>query len=242
MPILQDPKTPIRFTPYEQMLLPEAERITYLLKPADIWSRANLRRMVSAKGGRRVGQMDVLLALREGVEQIFSASVSDRKAALLEQIDEAIAGLTDLSRKVMSGEYDPRTADGLQGLTTATRSQIAKLAALGEVSDVVMRASPRYAKLVADKETYELVRGFCSAQLFLVGWENGPAPFARGGTGVPDDLLLLLSDDHLVEIGAEVDRLLHPTETERKNSDSPSLGAETPAPSTAASSTTTTTL
>ena len=63
---------------------------------------------------------------------------------------------------------------------------------------------------------------------FNVVYEDGSQ---RSNRRVPAELLERIPPLHLLAIGAEVERLLRPTEAERGNSDSPS-----PSPSAAASS------
>ena len=241
MALLLDPKTPVRFVPADEQMRPEHKRVVYLLKAPTVWDRIKLDEEVAKRGGRRVAELDVYRTLRAGIERIYGETDSSVRAATLEQIDELIAARTAFVRKLLGDGYDFETEAGRQAFDADQSAHQARAAALAPVEEIVLAAYPRYARMAADFATYPLYRGYAAARLLLVGWENGPAEFSRGPLGVADELLELIPEHHAAAIGAEADRLLRPTEAERKNSASPSPGAEIPAPSTAENSTTPTT-
>lgn len=227
---IRDPKIPNEFTPADQLLRPEGERITYLLKTPVGYDRVQLRRAIMAQGGKAVTEIDVLRALKADIETL-SPSNGSSLAARVDLVVHVFAAA--VAARVQAGfDVKPDFSEA-SPFGQAWRAYVKARVAIADIEHEARQFSGAYARALADQESFPLIQGIESARKFLVGWEGRKEVFERGVTGVPMALLDALGDAHLVAIGAEVQRLLMPTEDEEKNSGSPSL-----TPSSGTSSTT----
>jgi len=211
---LAHPDKPERFEPLGQDHLPEHKRVAYLLAAPGLYAKAEFERAIRRAGGCVVREADLLAALEDGL------------AALLGDPDDAA------TLAIMQGHV----ADYRARIEAASPDE-AVLLVLGvdhpiaRVREIVARGHARYNELEADREFYWEARGIEAARLFVVDWENGPAPFRRGPRGVPDSLLALIPEGHRTAIGFKAGQLFQPTLAEVKNSASPSPGSSSGTPS-----------
>ncbi|EKE70895.1 hypothetical protein [Oceanibaculum indicum] len=226
--ILSDPAKPVPMIPSDQVRLPVRDRITYWLRLPTVTDRVAFPREVAEAGGINHSNDVMLAALVDGVKQIMPNHAAEQ-ARLLEIIAEQRAKADEFGRRILSRELDfEADPAGFMAAMAATGPS----SAIKEIEAVVQRHWAHYRGLIADRETYPLVRGLVAARLFLTGWDNMPGrdgkpvafpdPVPPGG--VPDDLLSLLPSAHLVEIGQEIQRLLEPSGHLLKNLQSPSGG------------------
>lgn len=239
---LLSPAQPAELTTPAQLLAPEERRRVFLLRVPTVYDRAILRRAIAMRSGRSHSQMEMLLALKRGIETLLSGEAdAAARGNLTAQVDTAVQLLMAWWESDLTGANDGE--EGAAARDEAWRSAQEQIKALGEIAELVRDADPNYAAMDADNQVYRSIQGLEAARLFLVGWRNGPAPFARDPVrGVPENLLALIDDYDLLAIGEKVVEMMAPTETERKNSASPSPGNSTETPSPAASTTDQTTL
>jgi len=221
---LRKPGEPARFTPPGEEEKPEAERTVYVLRTPTLYDEARLARAIKAQGARPIGRLDLLPVLKAGVGELL-AGAGD--AALRAEFEAAIDAHGEEIRAALKAGGEATIA----ALTGPGAGRIA------EIANVVRRGYPAFAEAEADADFAWAVQPVEAARLLLVGWENGPAPFARGPTGLADDLLALLPPEHLEGIGWFAMALLRPSEGQAKNSDSPPPGASSETPDSAAART-----
>ncbi|MGE0650260.1 MAG: hypothetical protein AB7P12_00715 [Alphaproteobacteria bacterium] len=237
MTMILDPNQTCRFMPPGEEAKAEDRRTVYLLKAPTVWDRIALKRALGARGARQHSALAMCAALSDGVRAIYGEDVTEQGAGILTRIDALREEIESFGRRVLADGFDLEDPAERQAFTESVEHQAELNAELTAVSDIVAQGYPRYARMLSDNEAYELIHALEAARLFLAGWENGPGAFRRDPDGVPEPTLAVIPPHHLLGIGAEVARLMRPTETESKNSDSPSSSGSRPAASTAASST-----
>lgn len=240
-----DPKKTVRFVPSNQLrkdeagafVIPEEQQVIYLLKVPTRPDRIELRKTMMAKGARKPGTLGLLRGCRAALEKVLDVIDTDgsQRDGLLNSIDVVIEGYEAFYADIRAGRYP-------DGNDEAERELKERLAALSEAYDgldqlfrTVAQAVPSFGELIADDDAYFSIFSLVAAKKFLVGWENRSAEFARDAFGVTDDALETVSDDHLAEIAGKIGELMKPTETEAKNSVSPSLMSSSQTTSPAAS-------
>lgn len=216
---LQDPREPHRF---------KAGVNTYDLKVPALYDAIALKKALALHGARHHGRMAVLEAARE----IFAQGGEAAQAAL-PALDQA-AGLLGDWIKGVAGNRWPDTEEGRAAKATAWEACGDALEGVEELVHLAAAASPRLAAMRADDEVFFQIYGLECVRLFVTAW-SGPdmPPFARTALGVPEELIARLPAGDVVAIGAEIRRLMEPTEAEAGNSVSPSRGTGTRSSSTA---------
>lgn len=220
---------PFRFVPNDQLALPEGERIAYLLAVPSPYSWAALERAIKSIGAVQHGTQKQFRILADGVRALLAGDeLADLRERYLAEIEGYLAQL-----ETARGRRD-LTAEELKALVAETAEHALRI---DEIATRVRRGYAQYAELEADNEFFLNALCIETARAFLVGWENIPADFARGPDGVSDNLLRYIPEEHWWPIRGKVYELRFPTETQRKNSRSPSPGASAPTPSSTASTT-----
>ncbi len=140
----------------------------------------------------------------------------------------------DLLALVEAGEA--KSADPELELPDGTLERLAAL------QSVLIEQDEAYARLIASRVRFASLMPLVAARMCLRGWENvtdadgKPVPFRRGPQGVPDDDLEHVPESQLHELGAKAVALMTVSETQAKNSASPSRSPGTPGHSETASS------
>lgn len=232
-----NPREPVWFTPSDQLtrdpkdqetfLIPEEDRVQYQLKAPSHWDEINLEKAKTARGARRHGTLGQIRILRAGVEAAAKAGLFDEAmcADFLEQVDGVYAAHLAFVKDSAAGAYPATTPEEFAVLQAAWAVQSKLLAELDDLTDVIRPGYAPLGKALADDAVYAKIVGMESARIFVIGWRNRPGDVARDATGLRADLVDTIPMAHIVEIGQRVEELLKPTETEAKNSDSPSLTA-----------------
>ncbi|WP_142847231.1 hypothetical protein [Telmatospirillum sp. J64-1] len=217
-----DPKQPVSLVPMGEEAKPEQERRTYLLRVPGLSDRAALQRAVRLAGGRQHPPLAMLAALRRGMEEIYGDPRDESEAAAKSNLLALIDADEEALRVVWETAKD-QSEDGRAAFVEALAALSRAEAELLPLSNMIEQAYRPYAEMRADNEAYNGIYSIEAARLLLDGWENGPAEFRRGRTGVPDDLLARIPEMHLLQIGAKVQEMLRVSDTEAKNSVSPSV-------------------
>lgn len=233
--ILASPGETRTFVPPSEERRDPAHRVAYRLRVPSVWDRTRYRGALGAHGVRSHSVVPMLDAMAQGVRAIYGDADSAAKDAHLDVIAQYRAEAVALGQRLLDGSIDVASEEGRAAFTESMGRQQDLDQALADVAEIVAQGYPPYAQMRADNASFALGRGVVAAQMFLVGWENVPRPFARTDAGVPEALLAQLPEHHLIAIGAEVERLMAPTEPEAKNSDSPSSTGPSLMDSTAAS-------
>lgn len=198
-----DPKQPHRLT------LSWAPSIAYLLKVPTVFERGRYRHALAAAGARRHTTQAMAAELRRGVVAVLAG---DDMAAPREKLLEEIDGLTaDLAAAVALIGQDEAFAEAWAAVVA--REQVIDALAAG-----IRDAYPPYAAMIADNEVYPTLSGLVAAQMFLLGWEGITHPFVRTAQGtLSEESLKAIPELHLASIGAEIEKLLAPTDAQAKN-------------------------
>ncbi len=215
MTILLNPAEPVRFVAPGQEKTPEAERIVYLLKAPTVWDRIAHERALSERGIRRHTVLDLLTRARHVAGKALEARPGSARQSVLQGLDDYEAAL----RKLAASGHLPEKAQ-----MAAVDALLQIETAMAGVFDLIAHHDPVFATMRADNLVYAEASGIAAAQRFLTGWQNLPLAFSATAEGIDPALLLRLPREHVIAIGREVERLLLPSETERKNSFSPSSG------------------
>jgi hypothetical protein len=220
-PFIEHPAEPFTFEP-------TPGGAVYLLKVPRFADRRRFRRAVIEAGGEQHGLLDMLQECAAAILRCLPGDdLEPQRAPLLAAVAAYRADLDAYFARHRNGELNwlGDRALALQAWQDANRNE----AAADEAAGVARRHDPAYRRLVADNVTYAEAVGEVAARQFLVGWQNVPAPFERGPTGVPDHVLEVIPSLHLVGIGREIMKRLEPDEARLKNSASPSGGGTDPA-------------
>lgn len=244
---LLNPKEPVRFSPSDQLrknaedvyVIPEDQQITYLLKVPTHWDRVELRKALATKGARQHGRLGLLVGLRKSLEDIFDVIDPDGalRPSLLARIDDVANEMTALFADIKAGKYQGEDDELAKEFAARWSAVSDAYSDLEELRRLVAANVPRFAAMLADDEVFDDIFALVTAQKFVIGWENRDAAFKRDATGMHPDSLDTIPPSHIAEIGAKIAELLKPTETEAKNSVSPSLTSSSQGTSTAASTT-----
>lgn len=190
-------KTPVRFTPSSAADQDPAP--VYLIRPPGLRDKIEWRREVAVMGARWHTDETMLAALRAGVSAVIA---EDQHAQCFEVLDRVEA-----ARERGEG-VDEETIE------LATR-----------IEREVRRHYPRYCDMEAERAHWLEVAPFVAAQMFLVGWENGPGKFKGYRGGASESALAAIPEAHVNMIGNRAISLMSPSATERKNSDAPSVSS-----------------
>ena len=229
---LQDPKVPARFTPSDQLQVPEARRVVYLIKVPTEMDLVTLDREIALRNGRRHHPLARLAALRRGLEAIYAEISQDPPADVMADLDAYHQDLVAFYEQVSAGGFAGE--DGVERFAEAIERHARMDQSLAELADIVAQGAPAYAAMRADDQVYPQIQGYCAARQFVVGWENLPHACERTLVGLSEQSIAAIPRHHRIEIGQEVRRISTLSETERGNSASPSPGSSGEAPSTAA--------
>lgn len=213
--MLAHPKDSTLFVPLDQVGRPEPEQIGYYLKTPRLYDRVRLDRALAARGARRLGLLDVLYVLREGVERALRPEDPGIADTAREAIDLYEGKVREYAQKIRAA--DPEDVEGRVELMAASAGMVEAGLAIRPLEDAIADLYPPYAAARGDVQVYQTIRGIECTRMFLTGWKGRPEAFRREVQGVPEDLLQLLPVGHIQEIGEQVDRLFRPTEQARKN-------------------------
>ena len=195
------------FVPPDQLERPADEQITYALRTPRVYDRAKLRRMARKAGARSVDKVEITVALRRAIEQIYTAAGRPEEAArLVDLVDE----YTALTAEPVP-EDDKDVTDRLAELT----------AEVMEIEAVIERHSDAYRELLADQDYWRDIIRIVAIRLFLVGATNLPGGDIRatdvGAEGLTEAQADRIPAEHIPQLGSKALGLLAPTEQEAKN-------------------------
>jgi hypothetical protein len=221
MALIHRPGETIPFSPADQDAVPAAKRITYYLRVPSVYDRVALRRALAERQARLHSPIELLNALRRGVEEIMADHPAARRDFLLAAIDEQIVRQSGFIEAMGSKAFDLETDAGRDGFAAAL-TEIGKGGeALREIEGHVARGYPPYAALLGDNEVFWVCAGVEGARLLLEDCDGLPG-FRRTRMGVDETFLASMPEHHFVAIAMRVQQLLSPSEDDAKNSGSPS--------------------
>lgn len=210
---------PARFEPPGQDDVPEGERAVYLFKVPTLSGKADFHRAMAEAGAQLVQQAEVLAVARDAIDQAFPPGEPDR--------DRHLATIDTLQALA----ENPADADLLRAAADVDADW--RLIEL-----MLRRISETFNLLCGARAFYLETTMILAPRMFLIGWENTGVDFARAeATGVPEELLQKLPENHFPMISGFALSLFAPTRDEEKNSESPPSGPNGETPSTAASAT-----
>ncbi len=178
----------------------------YLLAVASHLLRAEFRQACTAAGMQYPSDGQLFAALRVAIKASGVSNGDD----LLALVDAGEAKGGDPSLELPEGTLDR----------------------LRELQRVVAEQDEAFARLLASRVRFGNLMPLVAARMCLRGWENvfdddgKPVPFRRGPQGVPDDDLEFIPEAHLHELGNKAVSMMTVTETQSKNSASPSRSPE----------------
>ena len=226
MGLLQSARAPVRFEPPEPPGGdgPEEVRKAYFLKTPTKMDKAAYRRALAAAGAVPAPRDEMRKMLREGVEAIFATGDPVERDQWLGVLD-AVADAEAL-QEAENPEGERRSPAALDELQ----------ARLEELGRVVRRTYPPYAQRFADNVYFAEVARVMAVRHFVTDWEGFGAAMPRGSDGfMTDGAMEIIPDDHMVAIDERLADLMALSETDAKNSGSPSHGDSSPKNSAAAS-------
>lgn len=202
----------------------QKDRPTYLLKPTTGRLKARLRTEVMRAGLRHWSPAERSELIENELRELFGRH-GDPAAAIdtLRRMEEAAQAENDL---LAQGEKDPDSVSEAQ--LAAVRVDVsARVQAAEPVYDWLRRYSRAYCEMEADNAAYIGQIFYVQAAVHLAGWsgmaDGEPLPPFEALEGVvPMELLDQLPERDIPAIGMELHRRVRLTETERKNSASPS--------------------
>ncbi len=226
MTLLHSTRAPVRFEPPGQ---PngggtEDKAKAYFLKTPTKMDKAAYRRALAAAGAVPAPRDEMRKMLREGVEAIFATGDTVERDQWLGVLD-AVADAEAL-QEVGSPDGEQPSPEALDALQ----------ARLEELGRVVRRTYPPYAQRFADNIFFAEVARVMAVRHFVTDWEGFGAAMPRGSDGfMTDGAMEIIPDDHMAAIDERLADLMALSETDAKNSDSPSPGDSSPMNSAAAS-------
>jgi hypothetical protein len=156
------------------------------------------RHAVRAEGAQYPGDGEMLSCLRAAVTALVSADEQGSWFETLDQYEAATEKTDDLNKE------------------------------LNGIADSLKAYWPEISQLIAARGFYLELAPLIAAQMFLRGWENVAPKFERRGGLVPEALLDKIGRSDAALIGFRAIALMEPTETQSKNSASPSRSASSP--------------
>ena len=160
-------------------------------------------------------------AARElGVDELRSGA-DQARAALVAGIEDAEVGIVEPAAMIAAVEEFAAAQEselgGGKGPTEEAAALIAELVAICEE-----RYQP-YRQVLRERRIAHGIPRVVACRWFVSGWSNvtsrygDPLDYASGPDGVADELLDQLPPGHVVELYAEIDRLMRPTNGQAKN-------------------------
>lgn len=195
MALLLSAREPIRHKP-------AGSQTAYLLQPPTPYSWAAMRRAVRARGAVQHSAWDMARVARDGV------------AALLAGPDNA----ADLAARLADLDAYVTALDGVSAAGAPPEAMTefaARLARYAEIATLVRRAWPPFAELEADNEYHAEIQAIEAVRAHQIG----------AGGRVTDDELAAIPQRDLYDLWRAILEARAPTDTERKNSGSPSPGS-----------------
>lgn len=228
--ILASPKDRPEFIPAGQDEVAPEERKAYTFRVPLLLDKVKLEREVVIAGGRRVGVLDSIAELANACRAVLAEDdpARDEFLAMISAYRETLVAAAEAVQAAREGETRDAAVRAWSDALSDPR--------MNALSIELRPHWPALREIEADGMVYPFIRGAAAARLFLVGWRGFPGKLRLDGRGVHETSLEQIPEAHLVAIGAFVDGLFKPTETERKNSASPHGGASDTGRSPAASS------
>lgn len=198
--------------------------IAYALAVPSVLGAVQWRRAIAARGGRKIGMLGLVLALRQAVARTLmaDAEAADRDAVLA-QVDaqvERVRGMLDAARAVAT---DPDAFVAAQQAVAAGEDE-----AMRGLHRSALLLDADYAAVVGDEEVFWDIAGIEAARMFLVDWardDTHPAwasmppvqDLARERGQLSETSLASIPPHHFAALGVQLDTMTRPAEAERKN-------------------------
>lgn len=204
---------------------PEGSSYTYILRrPSVREAQLPAERAEAVAGGRQWYPFDVAREFREEFRLMVAAEPVGMEVHL-EAVERWFEGLQSAMDEVRHDNTEESRAALFAALDMPR--EVARL------ERMVHKRSEPYRQVKAEQQAWPLSYGIAVVEDFLEDWHGEDLPpFERGKRGVPDELIDLIPQNDLVQIGMEFSRMLAPSDASRKNYRSASSGTSRPPSST----------
>lgn len=191
---------------------------TYLFRAPTVYDLPTVRRFLTRRGIRRPAQHEVEVAALAGITELGEA-VGDpaegyRQREVMEEWHRLLVPTDE--DEIDEPDFEARAAEVARLEADRLEAQRAILPQVLAIQATLERHWPPYRELLADRRYWDEISNIEIVRLLLVQIDEAEVRRDKDGLMLDADYQAL-PEDHRPQLAAFALRLLHPTETQRKN-------------------------